>query len=206
MTCVRRREAWTSRLAAVVGDPRTVLLALVGVVLLGLGIGLDQATLLVVGPAALLLAVVLSVAVECLVGGDGLSFRADDREASYKAFVEAQLDSVCRTAVLLCGHAATAALLAKEALARSYLHWDGDRAGARVHALCVLVRLVLAGRHDAEAAAWEGPRGLAALSPYERALVVLRDDEQLPWATVAAIVDRSVDDVQRDGAALAVRP
>jgi hypothetical protein len=210
MGCAGRAASWRRRLWEVVGHPSSLALVLVGGSLLVLGVVLDQATLVTVGPATLVLAAVLPLANEVEVGPGGLKFtrKASEREATFATFVSVEKASLHRLAVLLCGDGPRTVTLVEDALAETYVEWDGDVAGLRRHVRCELVRLVLGasrlgltGRPGGDGGGARFPpeaAPLAGLAPRDRAVLLLRHYEDLACEEIAEILGCARDEVLAD--------
>lgn len=172
-------------MGSVMGNPMTALLAIIGIVLLGAGVLFDEGVLVVMGPSALLLAVLVSIVSEFLLGPDGVSvkFRDSDRETAFRNCAETLESSLTRLAAALSDDPAP---LVDEALDRAYVEWDGDARLMRLHALCTVTRCALA------SARVEGRE-----PPYRKAVLHLHYDQDLELERVALMLGLPVDEVRR---------
>ncbi|WP_129337901.1 SigE family RNA polymerase sigma factor [Cellulomonas endophytica] len=142
-----------------------------------------------------------------------------DHEAEFVAFVAASSGPLGRTAWLLCGDRHTAEELVQAALVRTYLRWPTARErDPLAYARRTLVNLRISGwrrrrrevlvdpsavpertvGHGADAHAERDRlvRALAALTPRQRRVVVLRHVEDLPEREVADLLGVSVGTVK----------
>jgi RNA polymerase sigma-70 factor (ECF subfamily) len=143
-------------------------------------------------------------------GDDGLEDRVSGAELAFDAFYRAEFATVARTTALVVGDRAVGEEVAQEAFAMAWARWrrvaNAERPGAWVQK--VAFRLALrAGRRERRAGAapeaeWRGVpvspgadgtevdvrRALAALSPQQRAAVVLHAVGEFTPEQVAAVL------------------
>jgi DNA-directed RNA polymerase specialized sigma24 family protein len=187
-----------------------------------MGVVLDSdrlgTSLIGLGGGTLVLGVVLPLVTEVELGPGGLKFKQSAREQEFRPVIlaEVEQESLRRFAALLTGDASRTTDLVEEALARMYAVLPTVPAEERqANVLCVLVRLVLGAsalglpgggaggpatlrpaEEDDEAAA--ALSALAILSPYQRAVVLLRRYRDIDEDEIARVVDRPVGTVRHD--------
>jgi len=129
------------------------------------------------------------------------------REAEFKSFCEVEGERLRRFAALLTGNSNRAAALAKQALAKTYLHWARLSARDRYDStLAAIVELAAGGRllrlfrpRKASSQPWLGSAAiLDSLDPLVRAEVLLRYQQDLDEKGIAAILKRAPDKVRAD--------
>lgn len=152
-------------------------------------------SLIGLGGGTLVLGVVLPLVTEVELGPGGLKFKQSAREQEFRPVILAEVE--------------------QESLRRFAALLTGDAKERQANVLCVLVRLVLGAsalglpgggaggpaplrpaEGDDEAAA--ALSALAILSPYQRALVLLRRYRDIDEDEIARIVDRPVGTVRHD--------
>jgi DNA-directed RNA polymerase specialized sigma24 family protein len=204
-------------LRGVASSPRSVLLLVLGVGVLGGGVFATSDAagtgLIVVGAGVACLGILLPGVRESQIGPGGFTLKtsAPQPDEQFLVFSQHELEHAQRLALFLTGDSGRAAELSSDALARAFANWNSVGAlDPTRYVICVVTRLALGAQtlhlvaNDLPTQGERADQLLASLSallsipPRARAVALLHHYEALGDGEIATILQESVDQVRAD--------